>query len=443
MGGGTGGVGGGTGGVGGGTGGVGGGTGGVGGGTGGVGGGTGGVGGGTGGVGGGTGGVGGGTTPPGTHFAATATEWSLPADSPTTNGFYSIASSWWTTMDLDGDGKPDLVVTADATEDNRRWLVHKNTGSGFAATATEWSLPGDSPTTNGFNSIASSWWTTMDLDGDGKPDLVVTADATEDNRRWLVHKNTGSGFAATATEWSLPGDSPTTNGFNSIASSWWTTMDLDGDGKPDLVVPAGATDDNRRWLVYKNTGSGFAATATEWSVPADSPTSNGFYSVASSWWTTMDLDGDGKPDLVVPAGATEDNRRWLVYKNTGSGFAATATEWSVPADSPTSNGFYSVASSWWTTMDLDGDGKPDLVVPAGATEDNRRWLVYKNTGSGFAATATEWSLPADSPTSNGFYSVASSWWTTMDLDGDGKPDLVVTAGATEDNRRWLVYKNTP
>jgi len=449
-GGGAGGVGGGTGGVGGGTGGVGGGTGGVGGGTGGVGGGTGGDGGGTGGVGGGTGGAGGGTSL-GTHFAETATEWSLPANSPSPDGYWTpYHSDWWTTMDLDGDGKPDLVVTDGATESNRRWQLHKNTGSGFAETSTAWSLPTGSPYSEGYYSaFHASSWTTLDLDGDGKPDLVVTFGVSEADRRWLVYKNTGSGFASTATQWSLPANSPSTDGYWTLyhPDGWWTTMDLDGDGKPDLVVTASTSETDRRWLIYKNTGSGFAATATEWSVPANSPSPDGFWNVnhPDGWWTTMDLDGDGKPDLVVTESTSETDRRWLVHKNTGSGFAATATEWSVPANSPSPDGFWTVNHSWWwTTIDLDGDDKPDLVVTEGASETDRRWMVHKNTGSGFAGAGTAWSVPADSPSPDGYWTVFhSDWWTTMDLDGDGKPDLVVNEGASETNRRWLLYKNTP
>ena len=226
---------------------------GVGGGTGGVGGGTGGVGGGTGGVGGGTGGAGGSTTPPGTHFAETATAWTLPAGSPNPYGYTVVSSSNWTTMDLDGDGKPDLVVHEGASEENRRWLLYKNTGSGFSETATAWTLPAGSPNPNGYTVVSSSSnWTTMDLDGDGKPDLVVHAGASEENRRWLLYKNTGSGFSETATAWTLPAGSPNPNGYTVVSSSNWTTMDLDGDGKPDLVVHAGASEENRRWLLYNN-----------------------------------------------------------------------------------------------------------------------------------------------------------------------------------------------
>ena len=79
----------------------------------------------------------------------------------------------------------------------------------------------------------------------------------------------------------------------------------------------------------------------------------------------------------------------------------------------------------------------------GASESNRRWLLYKNTGSGFATTSTSWTLPAGAPGTYGFDEIANSFWTTMDLDGDGKPDLVVNEGASESNRQWLLYKNTP
>src|SRR4051812_12320266 len=55
----------------------------------------------------------GGNGPPSTRFSATPTQWSVPARG-TDEGFYSVGLTTWTTMDIDGDGKPDLVNTAPA-----------------------------------------------------------------------------------------------------------------------------------------------------------------------------------------------------------------------------------------------------------------------------------------------------------------------------------------
>ncbi|APR87378.1 cell surface protein [Minicystis rosea] len=405
--------------------------------------GTGGSGAGNGGSGAGTGGEGGTPIEPGTRFETTAADWALPAGAPAGSGFFTFANTYWTTVDLDGDAKPDLVVTDGATEQNRAWKVYKNTGSGFATTATSWTLPAGAPAGSGFFTFANTYWTTVDLDGDAKPDLVVTDGATEQNRVWKVYKNTGSGFATTATSWTLPAGAPAGSGFFTFANTYWTTADLDGDAKPDLVVTDGATEQNRAWKVYKNTGSGFATTATSWTLPAGAPAGSGFFTFANTYWTTADLDGDAKPDLVVTDGATEQNRAWKVYKNTGSSFATTAAEWALPAGAPAGSGYFTFANTYWTTADLDGDAKPDLVVTDGATEQNRAWKIYKNTGSGFATASADWALPAGAPAGSGFFTFANTYWTTADLDGDGRADLVVTDGATEQNRVWKLFRNVP
>jgi hypothetical protein len=484
----------------------------------------------------------------GTGFEGNASYWSLPAtrvdntwpwdgtagtdpysdclDSPGTNG--EVA---WTTMDLTGDGVYDLVITKDRCGPSGLgstfWEVYPGEGSDFVSSAIYWSLPAsrvdntwpwdgiagtdpysdclDSPGTNG--QVA---WTTTDLTGDGAVDLVVTKDVCGPSGLgstfWEVYAGEGSGFASSATYWSLPAtrvddtwpwdglagtdpysdclDAPGTNG--QVA---WTTTDLSGDGAPDLVVtkdvcgPSGLG--STFWEVYEGSGAGFSSSATYWSLPAtrvdntwpwdgtagtdpysdclDAPGTNG--QVA---WTTTDLDGDGAPDLVVtkdvcgPSGL--GSTFWELYTGQGSGFASSASYWSLPAtrvettwpwdgltgtdpysdclEAPGTNG--QVA---WTTVDLTTDGVPDLIItkdvcgPSGLGASF--WELYAGGASGFDNAASYWSLPAarididepwdglsgsdaysdclDAPGTNGELA-----WTTFDLSGSGVVDLVVT-----------------
>ncbi|NOU29045.1 MAG: hypothetical protein HOO96_14180, partial [Polyangiaceae bacterium] len=66
------------------------------------------------------------------------------------------------------------------------------------------------------------------------------------------------------------------------------------------------------------------------------------------------------------------------------------------------------------------------------------WKVYKNTGTGFATTATQWTLPALG-TTEGYDQIAgydgNTEWVTLDIDGDGKIDLVNTA-TLADGKVW-------
>lgn len=115
----------------------------------------------------------------------------------------------------------------------------------------------------------------------------------------------------------------------------------------------------------------------------------------------------------------------------------------------------------YTTTDLTGDRKPDLVV----TERNAlagvgvsKWQVFPNTGSGFGvpvgsalpgvgaeATRTPFAQLADNESIIGMldannYSVIA--YATTDLLADGKVDLVITdrnAQAGVGTGRWQIF----
>jgi hypothetical protein len=332
------------------------------------------------------------------------------------------------------------------------------------------------------------------------------------------------------------GGSPGGSEYETVGAQAWATTDLDGDGLVDLVVTAEAVEregyywwsrvlghgDEPHWLVYRNTGEGFADEPLRWSVPrggehlagfdalAGVPGGSEYATVGAQAWTTTDIDGDGLLDLVVTAEAVEregyywwaqvlgydgEAPHWNVYFNTGDGFANEPTAWSVPqggeylagfdalAGEPGGSEYAVVGADAWTTTDIDGDGRPDLVVTARAVEregyywwarvlgygDAPHWNVYLNTGRGFEASPSSWSVPDGGQHLAGFdalggnagesayETVGAQEWSTSDIDGDGRLDLVVTAEATEregyywwsqvlgydeDEPHWNVHFNT-
>ncbi|NMH29560.1 T9SS type A sorting domain-containing protein [Flavobacterium silvaticum] len=514
-------------------------------------------------------------------FGTTPTNWGVPAGGETYSGTnYSfryigyvtgavdnLGSQSWTVADMNGDSKLDLVVYNENQADgdamvfsqnlNPYWKVYLGTSSGFSTTATNWALPPGGEKYNGVTlgyhefsaatgtgyDIGSQSYQLMDMNGDAKPDMVVYAENMEPGMRtfsngssfyWKVYLNTGSGFSQTATNWTLPAGGEKDDNINysfrqisdqaypndDLNSESWTVMDMNGDAKPDLVVySANGADDvlifssgaTKYWKVFLNTGSGFSTTATNWNMPAGGEKDNNMdYSfrhitdqaypnddLNSESWTIMDMNGDSKPDLVVYSSNGADDvlifnsgatKYWKVFLNTGSGFSATATNWTMPAggekDNNTDYSFRHITdqaypnddlnSESWTVMDMNGDAKPDLVVyssngpnevlifNSGAT---KYWKVFLNTGSAFSTSATNWSMPAGGEKYNGTdYSfraigyatgavddLGSQSWTVMDMNGDHKLDLVVynenqTAGdelipGSGSNKYWKVYLN--
>ena len=277
---------------------------------------------------------------------------------------YSIAIG-----DLNGDGKPDLVV---ANENSNNLSVRLGTGTGSFGTATNFAV-GNFPL-----SVAIG-----DLNGDGKLDLTV---ANNGSNTVSVLLGTGTGNFSTAINFAA-GDSPV-----SVAMG-----DLNGDSKLDLAV---ANYFSGTVSVLLGTGTGSLSAATNFG------TGNGAVSVAIG-----DLNGDGKPDLAVPNINSGDVS---VLLGTGTGSFGAASNFGV-GSSPSS-----VAIG-----DLNGDGKLDLAT---ANFTSNSVVVLLGTGTGSFGAATHFgvgSLPQ---------SVAIG-----DLNGDGKPDLAV---ANPDSNNVSVLLNT-
>ena len=76
------------------------------------------------------------------------------------------------------------------------------------------------------------------------------------------------------------------------------------------------------------------------------------------------------------------------------------------------------------------------------------WAVFRSTGSGFEDLHSAWSVP--DALISGLWSTgggAAEGWTSLDMDGDGCLDLVLTAGldhshpeAGDETWSWRVYR---
>ena len=299
--------------------------------------------------------------------------------------------------DLDGDRKPDLVVT-NFYNGNTVTVLHNKSATGtvdaasfeapvlFSATPVNSSIKGPVDVATG------------DLDGDGKPEIVVTHYGSGTvqifHNRSAASVINSTSFEAPVT-FSLGGNPP---GFVAIS-------DLDGDGKPELI--AGITGASSISVFVNTTTRGNinpASFSTRIDLPVASP---------ASAVTVRDVDQDGKPDIIAAiSGNTGVTGSGLVtvFRNTATPGSLSSTSFATRVDLPAADHPVSVA-----VADFDGDGRQDIAYGS-----NTRLDIFQNTGTpGSITTASFSNVPVAATSYASFIAVD-------DLDGDGKPDIAGT-----------------
>jgi hypothetical protein len=247
--------------------------------------------------------------------------------------------------DLDGDGTLDIIVLSyDMVS------VLLGTGNGGFAPVAIYNVP----------STFSPALGVADLNGDGSLDIL--------NSSGSVLFNNGDGTFAPA-----------------INNNWGDSTalalgDFDGDGFTDVVVSGYTT----TLAVLFNTGNGVFLPPI-------------FYNVGTGALVPVDLNGDGKLDLVSSDGG-------VLFNNGNGTFAAVIkNSWGY---SP-----YYLGAGTLVMGDLDGDGVPDAVLP-------RAGSVVVALGQSNGVSSALFSYPVGS-------SVEFSG-AVADLNADGKLDIVVT-----------------
>jgi len=292
--------------------------------------------------------------------------------------------------DVNGDGKPDLIVAnecADSNCNNGSVGVLLGNGDGTFQTAVTYGSGGYSAT-----SVAAG-----DFTGNGKPDLVVANACTTKTCSYYygtdlgilgVLLNDGDGTFQTAVAYTWGNDTL------SVA-----VADVNGDGKPDLIAT---------WLcviydpgVCYPGGVGVLLGNGDGTFQPGGGATGYFTSV-----TVADVNGDGKPDLVVICGVygfpcgSGNNTMGVLLGNGDGTFQSMVTY--------DSGGFsYSAA-----VADVNGDGNVDLLVANSSSNDVG---VLLGNGDGTFQTATTFGSGG-----SGDVSVAAA-----DVNGDGRPDVLL------------------
>ena len=260
------------------------------------------------------------------------------------------------TGDFNGDGLPDAAVLSSGSG----VAILRGTASGFAA-------PTVIPTMG--TAIASG-----DFNGDGKIDLAVAGAGS-----LTILKGNGDGSFQTMGSFAV-GPSPVS----------LSAADLNGDGNPDLVfADSGQNGGGGAVYVAINQGVGVFQTPVKVFL--------GLY----PGFGIGDVNGDGKLDLVVAAqnGSGGNQVSWLA----GSGNGTFQAPLSI-------NGNSDVFSNTIVVEDFNGDGNADIVLP------------HQYGVTTFLAGNGDGTFSAETP----FLTTGAPIFVqTADLNGDGKPDLIV------------------
>jgi len=306
-------------------------------------------------------------------------------------------------LDFNGDGKPDVVVAASCSaptlpSGSGSAGIPGCPASGYAVVVYLGNGDGtfQPPIISGGPAPALRSIVVGDFNGDGKPDVAVASDCL----------NSQDCSAGTITILLGNGDGTFSVGqtyaFNGVAvgPNTITAGDLNGDGKQDVVVTLGCDFSNGGCAqgavkVYLGNGDGTFQAPSSYATGGNSaiPVVLG------------DFNKDGKPDvLVTVAGPT-----LVFFPGNGDGTLGTPSSTSFPPPF-----FYGAQAI--TTADFNGDGNLDVAVFASSYAE-----VAIGNGDGTFQT----------PIAYGAFSAGGVYVSSMvaaDMNGDGKPDLIVGSG---------------
>ena len=341
---------------------------------------------------------------------------------------WKMGASW---VDLDGEGRLDLVVTGVGKTE-----IWKNLGNGaFREEAAERGLASPGYAVG----LAAG-----DVNGDGRVDLYVVGyldtDYAKENSFGQFEVRMPEDYAGQEAKLNVQGGDGRfaerareagvlNTGGRGLSAVFF---DYDGDGKSDLYV----ANDRSTNVLYRNKGGG---TFEDVTVETGAGRRDHKEARAGMGLAIGDLDGDGRPEIFVTNFAGEPK---TLYRNVEGTLFDDATE-SSGVERP------SLPYVEWGTdiVDLDDDGRPDLVMVSGHlipklimsmarmfgnnlnlgpySHGDRSYkqppVLYRNAGGGRLEDATA---------SSGDFArlrLVARGLAAGDVDGDGRVDLVIAA----------------
>jgi hypothetical protein len=307
-----------------------------------------------------------------------------------------------TVADVNGDGKPDLIVANCGISGSQGCgsvtggavSVLLGNGDGTFQTAVTYASGG----------ISAESVAVADINGDGKLDIVVADffDTVSDSTSGLLGVLLGNGDGTFEKVVTYPS--------GEVGATKVAIADVNGDRKLDLVVSNGDcpnTNDAHCAGVLLGNGDGTFQPVITYKTGGGEVTSI----------AVADVNGDGKLDLLVT--------NWCVFCANTVGVLLGNGDGSFQGPVTYASAGYGAWSI--AVADVNADGKPDLLVANNCTGNVTSCTNSKGAVSVLLNNGNGTFQPAVSYYSGGELAI---FLATADVNRDGKPDLLVVNGGT-------------
>ena len=287
---------------------------------------------------------------------------------------YPVEADGMAVGDFNGDGKLDIITVSRTYFPVATILLGNGDGT-FQSPAT---------LDLGISNAQYSFAAAADFNGDGKLDLVLLTPNFATSATMAILLGNGDGTFAAPVTYTVP------------VAPYLSVGDFNGDGRPDIAIagPNYTSGQPNLIVVLINSGNGTFQSPVQYSLTG----------VIESL-AIADLNRDGKLDLIVPTGGQSASVNALLGIGDGT-FASPVTE--------TSN-LLNIYGSSVTVADFNGDGEPDVAVNSNSYSLGTYGIaILFGNGDG-----TLQSPPSLYSAGQGGVPIA------LDVNGDGKPDLVV------------------
>lgn len=228
-----------------------------------------------------------------------------------------------------------------------------------------------------------------DFDGDSKPDVATSNESTNDIGVFTNISGTNNISLDNRQSVSLGIPTPSRN---------INCGDIDGDGKPDLVVSGGGTSSFTNTIfILRNTSTGMGNISFSMPIQVTIAATN------AARIAVRDLDLDGKPELIV---TNHSNNQIAIFHNTSTigSISFSAAQYLTVNTAPHLNGL--------AVEDLNNDGLPEIIV--NTNQQSNLYVLKNNSTTGTFSFAPPITLTMPGSIMN---------LAVGDLDNDGKPDI--------------------